>query len=128
MEIPKIKLKQGFFDIDNNKNDVDLNIMLIDSQMPDIINGNLVLAAHNGNTQTSYFRNITKLRRGDKIYVYYNGYKYIYEVDNNYDVIKKGIINIVRNKDKNTLTLVTCKDNNEMQVVYISYLIDKVIY
>lgn len=125
IEIPSIDLKRGFLDKDSIYNDVNYNIeVLIDSDMPDIENGNFILAAHSGNTMVSYFKNIHNLSLNDDIYIYYNGNKYIYKVINKYQIEKTGYANIVRNNNKNTLTLITCISNTNYQLVVICELIE----
>ena len=123
LEIPKIKLKKGLYDIDNYMNDVKYNIQIIkESNMPDIDKGVLILAGHNGNSKISYFNKIDKLDVNDEIIIYYNGIKYKYIVDNSYIIKKDGNVEIKRDKDKTTLVLTTCISNTNKQLVYISYL------
>lgn len=130
LEIPSIGLKRGLVEYGSKYNDVKYNIQIIEkSKMPDIENGNLILAGHNGNSYVSFFRNLYKIKDNDLINVYYNGYKYIYKFSNSYEDAKTGTINIVRDNNKNTITLITCKKNsNDKQLVFIGYLVDKVSY
>lgn len=130
LEIPSINLKRGLVNYESKYNDVKYNVQLIEkSTMPDVINGNLILASHNGTSKVSFFRNLSKLKDNSLIYVYYDGYKYIYEYSHSYDVDKVGKVEIVRDINKSTITLITCKTNDKKkQVVYIGYLIDKVKY
>ena len=130
LEIPNINLKRGLVDYESKYNDVKYNVQIIEkSTMPDVINGNLILASHNGTSKVSFFRNLSNLKEDSLIYVYYNGYKYIYEYSYSYDVDKVGKVEIVRDINKSTITLITCKTNDKkIQVVYIGYLIDKVKY
>ena len=59
----------------------------------------------------------------------YQGYKYVYQYSNSYEVDKTGIVSIIRDKNKNAITLITCKKNSkDKQLVFIGYLIDKVEY
>ena len=46
------------------------------------------------------------------------------KVVNLYEIEKTGKANIVRNVEKSTLTLITCKQNTNKQIVYICELID----
>lgn len=130
LEIPSINLKRGLVDYDSKYNDVKYNVQIIEkSTMPDVINGNLILASHNGTSKVSFFRNLSRLKEDSLIYVYYDGYKYIYEYSHFYDVDKVGKVEIVRDINKSTIILITCKTNDKKkQVVYIGYLIDKVKY
>ncbi len=120
LEIKKIRLKRGFYSIDSNNNNVDKNIMVINSSdMPDVNLGNLILASHSGNSNISYFKNLDKLEIGDVASVYYLKNKYNYNLVNYYEVDKTGVIQIIKNNDINCLTLITCKKNTNKQLVFI---------
>ncbi len=130
LEIPKIRLKKGIYDVESKYNSIEYNVAIVkESSMPDEESNNLILAAHNGTTKISYFTNLHKLDIGDRAIVYFNGYKYTYEVEDIYDVLKDGDVEINRDENKNTLTLVTCKKStNDRQLVIILYLIEKIEY
>lgn len=130
LEIPSIKLKRGLVDYKSKYNNVKYNIQIIEhSQMPDIENSNLILAGHNGTSNVSFFNDLDKLKEDSLVYVYYNNIKYIYKINNNYEVKKDGKVEIIRNRNKTTITLITCKkDSKDKQLVYIGYLVDKVEY
>lgn len=130
LEIPSISLKRGLVDINSKYNNVNYNIQIINkSTMPDIVNGNLVLASHNGASYVSFFKNLSKMQINDKIYIYYNNYKYEYSLSKIYDTPKDGNIEIYRDNTKTTITLITCKKNTkDTQVVYIGYLQNKELY
>ena len=126
LEIPTIDFKRGFFDIENRQNTVDKNIeVLINSDMPDITNGILAIAAHSGSGRTAYFKNLYKLKADDEIFVYYGNAKYIYKVNKNYEVDKNGIIDITRDIEQTTLVLTTCSKDKSKQIVIMAYLFDK---
>lgn len=128
LEIPSINLKRGIVDYNSKYNNVRYNIQIIEnSQMPDVENSNLILAGHNGTSGVSFFKNLYKLKEDSLIYLYYDGYKYIYKLNNYYDTDKDGKIEIVRNRYKNAITLITCKKGTkDKQTVFIGYLVDKV--
>ena len=130
LESPDINLKRGLVDYNSKYNDVKYNIQIIEkSNMPDKPNGNFILAGHNGTSSVSFFRNLNKLTTDSLINIYYKGYKYIYKFNNSYEVDKDGEIEIKRDINKNTITLITCKKNSKTkQVVNIGYLVDKVEY
>lgn len=121
LEIPKISIKRGFLNINDKGNNVNKNLQVINgSDMPDVKNGNLIIAAHSGNSYISYFRNLYKLSNDDIAYVYFNNIKYIYKVAGKYDVEKTGKVVIHRDNKKNTLTLITCSQTDKTkQIVYI---------
>lgn len=125
LEIPKINLKQGFFEYNSPLNTVDKNIEVIEtSQMPDVKNSNLILASHSGNSEIAYFKHLEQLVIGDVLYLDYNNKKYKYIIDDIYDRNKTGYIEIIRDKQRNTITLITCKKNTNMQIVFIGYLVN----
>ncbi len=125
LEIPKINFKRGIYEKDSKENDVDKNIKLLkESNMPNEENGNFILAGHSGTARNAYFRNLKKLDDNDIAYVYYNGARYGYNLVNKYEIDKTGTANISRNGKKNTLTLITCKDNSNKQIVFIFELME----
>ena len=104
--------------MDNKYNDAKYNIELIKEE-----NNTIVLAAHNGNNQNSFFGKLNTIELGDEINYYKNGniYKYIYS--EKYDIKKNGYADIYRKDDIESIVLITCKDNTEdAQTVYIGYL------
>lgn len=130
VEIPNIGLKKGLCSIGQECNTVSKNIQILkESDMPNVTNGNLLLAGHNGNSKVSFFNKLDKLKVNDSIYIYYNGTKYEYKLSNYYDIKKTGKAIIHRDNDKTTLVLITCKKNtDDKQVVYIAYLDNKTEY
>ena len=128
LEIPSINLKRGIVDFNSKYNNVKYNIQIIEhSQMPNVENSNLILAGHNGTSSVSFFKDLYKLKEDSLIYLYYDGYKYIYKLNNYYDTDKDGKVEIIRNRYKTTITLITCKKGTkDKQTVFIGYLVDKV--
>lgn len=123
LKIPKIDLVRGLVDPKSHLNSINYNVEIIDgSDMPDKEKGNMILAAHSGNSRISYFRNLDKLKRNDKVTLDYNGITYNYKVVNIYDIEKTGSVNIVKNNDTTTLTLVTCRHNTNKQIIIICEL------
>ena len=127
LEVPRIKLERGFLSIDSPYNNVDRNITVINgSTYPNEANNNLIIAAHSGNCAICYFDKLYKLEINDKAVVTYSGYKYTYKLVSTYDVEKTGKVEIRRNMEKNTLTLITCTHNSDTkQSVYIFELDSK---
>ena len=121
LEIPKINIKRGFLNIKDKGNNVNKNLQVIKgSDMPNVKNGNLIIAAHSGNSYISYFKNLHKLSNDDVAYVYLNNIKYTYKVVGKYDAEKNGKVTIHRDNKKNTLTLITCSQTDKTkQIVYI---------
>ncbi len=120
LEIPKINLKKGLYDITSSKNNVNKNIEILNgSDYPNIKNGNFILAGHSGTGQYAYFNNLVKLEIDDYAYVYYNGIKYSYKLKRFYEVDKTGSANLIKNKNASNLTLITCKINTNKQLVFV---------
>lgn len=130
LEIPKVNLRRGIYSKDSKWNSIEYNVAILEeSNFPDEEYGNVILAAHNGPADIAYFNQLHQLEVGDMAYVYYNGIKYGYEVSDIYDVAKDGTVEISRNKNLNTLTLITCKKNtSDRQLVIILYLTETVRY
>ena len=125
LEIPRIGLKRGFYNLDSKYNDIEYNVTMVrGSQMPDVDRGNLILMAHSGDSYISFFAYLYVLREGDNVFITYNGIKYQYRIVNIYYVEKNGMVLISRNLDKTCLTLITCtKDDDTSQTVYIAELV-----
>ncbi|MBP5678956.1 MAG: sortase [Bacilli bacterium] len=124
LTIPKINLTKGFLDYRSSENHVDKNILVVaGSNYPDTEKGNFIIAGHSGTGWNSFFNDLFRLGRGDKIYISYLGKKYEYEIVNIYTQPKTGKLAIYRDFDKTTLTLITCtNDDSTTQTVYISEL------
>ena len=129
IKIPKIGLEKGLCKKGSYCNNVNQNIQILkESSYPDVANGNFILAGHSGNGRTAYFRNVYKLDKDDEISIIYGGFEYKYKIVNIYDVEKTGTASIVRNREKTTLTLVTCRHNTNKQIIVISELVERTEY
>ena len=123
LKIPKINLEKGLCEKGTWCNNVNRNIQILDeSNYPNIENGNFILAGHSGSGRTAYFKKLDKLSISDEMSVFYQGKEYKYKVVNIYDIEKTGNANIIRNREKTTLTLITCRHNTNKQIVIICEL------
>ncbi len=125
LEVPDVNIKRGFVSLESKYNSVGYNVMLIEgSTMPDVKNGNLILAAHRGNSSVSFFDKLYKLEDSAYAYVTYNGKKYAYQLKTRYYEEKDGVLTIKRNADATTLTLITCTRNDKKtQTIFIFELV-----
>ena len=125
IDIPKINLYKGFYSKTSNLNNVKFNLYVLpESTYPDTEKGNLIIAGHSGNYSNSYFANLYELIIDDTITIHYNNLKYIYKIVNIYYEKKTGMVRILRDKEKTTLTLITCTYNDDSsQTIYIAELI-----
>lgn len=129
IKIPKIGVEKGLCQKGSYCNNVNRNIQILnEADYPDVANGNFILAGHSGSGRVAYFKNVYKLEKDDFISVIYGGFEYKYKIVNIYDVEKTGSANIIRNKEKNTLTLVTCRHNTNKQIIVISELVERSEY
>ena len=123
IKIPKINLERGLVSPYSYQNNVDKNIAFVKQYtLPDKQYGNVILASHSGNSSVSFFRKLDKLSINDEIIIDFNKESYFYKVVNIYDVEKTGKAVINRNRYKNTLTLITCRDGTNKQIIVISEL------
>lgn len=125
VDIPKINLYRGFYSKTSNLNNVKFNLFVLkESDYPDVTNGNLIIAGHSGNYNNSYFTNLYKLEINDTIIIHYNGKNYTYSITKIYNEEKTGTVRILRDRNKTSLTLITCtKDDKYHQTIYIAELV-----
>lgn len=124
LRIPKINLKRGLVDKNSKYNDIKYNIMIHKlSDSPSEEGGNLILLAHSGNSNISFFKNLYKMKLDDIIYLDYNNNTYKYKLINIYDIKKNGKAPIRKNTTKSSITLITCRNNTNKQIVLIGELI-----
>ncbi len=124
LDIPKINLYKGFYSKTSSLNNVQFNLFVLkESDYPDVVNGNLIIAGHSGNYNNSYFANLYMLDLEDTITVHYQGKDYTYKITKIYNEEKTGTVRILRNRNKTSLTLITCtKDDDYHQTIYIAEL------
>lgn len=127
LSIPDINLKKGFTKKESKYNTISKNIQILSaSDYPDKENGNVIFAAHSGNSSVSYFNKLYLLNKDALVYVTYNNVTYTYKITDIYTVKKSGEIEIKSNKNKSNITLITCtKNDNTTQTVYLGELISK---
>lgn len=127
LSIPDINLKKGFTKKESKYNTISKNIQILSaSDYPDKENGNVIFAAHSGNSSVSYFNKLYLLNKDALVYVTYNNATYTYKIMDIYTVKKSGEIEIKSNKNKSNITLITCtKNDNTTQTVYLGELINK---
>ena len=121
LAIPAISLRLGLVSPESIYNNIESTITIIQpSSMPDVEKGNLIIAGHSGMGYLAFFRNLYKLQKGDQASITYQQKTYRYQLVNIYSEEKTGYVSIYRDRNKKTLTLITCtKDNDHMQTIYI---------
>ena len=123
LKIPKINLEKGLVEKTSKYNSINYGVEILkESDSPDVINGNVILSAHSGTANISYFRNLDKLSVGDEAIIYYKGNTYKYKFVNIYDIEKTGKAKIKKENNTSTLTLITCRHNTNKQIILIAEL------
>ncbi len=129
LKIPALGLEKGLCSIGSYCNNVNRNIEILkESTFPDKEKSNLILVSHSGTSSISYFKHLDKLAINDTLSLIYKGKEYVYKIVNIYDIPKNGTANIVRNLEKRTLTLITCRKNTDKQMIIISELMEEKEY
>ncbi len=125
LEIPKIGLKRGFYNVGSKWNDIQYNVTLQEGSVPPYEGyGNFILLGHSGDSYISFFAYLYRLGVGDECYITLNGVVYHYRIDNIYTVEKSGLMVMDFTPPEMTLTLITCtKDNDKLQTVYVAHYI-----
>ena len=126
LKIPKLGFNRGFYNIASPENTVEKNIQVIEgSKMPNKKNGNLIIAGHSGTGWKAFFNDLYKLNIGDQAIVTYKGHKYTYQIEDISKQAKTGTLTIKRNRNKTTLTLITCTNNDSTtQTIYVASLVN----
>ncbi len=124
LEIPKLQLIRGLFDIEDARNNIEENIQILkESDFPNVENGTMILAGHSGIGKSAYFRHLDNLQIGDLIFLYYQGAKYVYQLSNFYEIEKTGYFQFHKDNQKTALILITCKIKTNLQLIFTSELL-----
>ena len=127
LDIPSINFTGNIYDKKSKLNDIDKNIIILnDSDLPSDKNGIVLIGGHSGIGQYAYFKNLNKVKIGDKLIITYDNIKYYYEVNNYYLEKKDGNIRINNFNNINKLILYTCNPNDKKNyLVIVSSFIKK---
>lgn len=116
--IPSISLEQDLYSKGDKRNNIDERLVFLESSStPEIEKGNVIIAGHSGYGEIAYFKNLYKLKLGDKIYLTYLQKKYTYQIVDMYKVPKTGKVEVIRDSNKKTITLITCYGNKEQLII-----------
>lgn len=118
LKIPAISLSHELYAKDDKNNNLNERLVFLKSSAePNEEKGNVIIAGHSGFGEIAYFKNLYKLKLGDVIYLTYKGQNYTYKIADMYKVLKTGKIEVVRDSNKKTITLITCYGNKEQLVI-----------
>ena len=107
LEIPIISLKANISE-GTTKEVMDTYIGHFEESPRD--SGNICLAAHNRGYENNYFANLKKLKKGDEIIYRYKNVEKRYIVQK-HEIIKDTDWTNLENTEENTITLITCVEN-----------------
>lgn len=107
LEIPKIQLKA---DIQEGTTKEVMDEFIGHFEESQKWKGNVCLAAHNRGYKNNYFAEVKTLKKGDEIIYYYQNNSKKYYVQKN-DIIKDEDLSCLENTQENTITLITCVEN-----------------
>lgn len=112
VQIPKINLNKTLYKIGSKLNNVEENVTILESNLPNII----ILAAHSGTGHNAFFKDLNKLNINDTINLTYTNANYTYKVINIFEQNKSGYITI-NEKEYDQLFLTTCSYNKNKQLI-----------
>lgn len=121
LEIPSLSIKRIVKKSSTKKN-LDDGYVVVWNKEKDIEKiGNLLLAGHN---IQNVFKNLSKIKMGEKVYLYYKNDVFIYEV------ISKKIISVTESAyledlPYKQLSLITCMKDNQKRLFIICSFIEK---
>lgn len=119
IDIPKIELKKELYDINNQENNVDKNILVHKSSS---FPNNIILASHSGNKSNAYFKNLYKLQYKDVVHIYFQNKLYEYIIEDIEEQDKTGNL-YIKEDLKERLILITCTHKNaKTQTIYYAKL------
>lgn len=122
LNIPKLDLEIGIVQ-GVEINDIKYNVgHFPDSAMPGE-KGNFAIAGHRVSYFGEPFKEIEKLKKGDKVYVTYNGHKYTYEVEEMYEVTPDQTESLKQTEDA-TITIVTCTIGAKKRIIVKGKLVE----
>jgi len=118
LTIPRISLNQVLYEKGDEKNNLDERLIFLkSSSLPEEKGGNVIIAGHSGFGNIAYFKDLYKVKVGDNIFLNYYGKKYSYEVTRKYKVPKTGEVEVIRDPNDSSITLITCYGSKEQLVV-----------
>lgn len=118
LTIPAISLSHNLYAKEDSRNNLDERLIFLkSSSLPDEEKGNVIIVGHSGYGEIAYFKNLYKLKLGDMIYLTYDKKKYTYKIVDMYKVLKTGKVEVIRDSNKKTITLITCYGNKNQLVI-----------
>ncbi len=118
--IPAINISKDIYEKNSKENNIDKNVIIMnESDYPDEKGGIVILGAHSGPADISYFNDLYKLKKEDTIKLSYKNKTYTYKVVNYYLDDKNGSIAINNVNSKSRLFLYTCHPKNKSNYLVV---------
>ena len=126
LSIPKLKLVKPLYEIEDARNTVSKNVMILPgSTYPDQENSKIYLAAHSGTGSIAFFEELDQLKKNDTFSIYYKEKIYTYQIDAIESQEKTGTITVPITSKKQAV-LTTCHPQKEKkQLVLIASLMQE---
>jgi LPXTG-site transpeptidase (sortase) family protein len=118
LKIPKINLKEGFYNINSKNNNINKSVMILKESLLPSGNGSIIyLTAHSGTGYLAFFKDLNKLSINDIIYLDIGNHSYQYTINDIYELNKNGKIMVNHNINEDYLVLTTCLGKDKQLVV-----------
>ena len=122
LSIEKINLlNKPIYNLKSDKNNIKKNITILKESTFSQNNSMIILAAHSGNGEIAYFKNLHKLKINDLIIFHHHNRNYTYQIKDIFEQNKNGSI-YINKKYQHELILTTCSKNKNKQLIIESYL------
>ena len=117
LSIKKINLlNKPIYNLKSSKNNIEKNITILKESIFSQNSSIIILAAHSGNGEFAYFKNLHKLKINDLIIFHHHDEDYTYQIKDIYEQNKNGSIHINK-KYQHELILTTCSKNKNKQLI-----------
>ena len=124
--INKLNINNNIYNMNSKLNNVDKNITILKGSIEPTYNNSIMfIAAHSGNDDISYFKNLDKLIINDNITLIYKDKKYNYIINKIWEEDKNGYINVNKENSKQ-LILTTCSPNHNNKQLIINSTLKRV--
>jgi len=124
--IKKINIDNNLYKTTSKLNNVDKNITILNNSIePNNKNSIMFIAAHSGNSDISYFKDLDKLNINDEIILFYKNKYYHYIINKIWEENKNGYIHVTK-EDNKQLVLTTCSPKHENKQLIINSTLKRV--
>jgi LPXTG-site transpeptidase (sortase) family protein len=127
LEIPSLGVNVPIVGVKQTRNGWDLtwlggNAGYLEGSAYPTWEGNTVLTAHvlDNRNAPGPFAYINELKQGDLVFIHFNGWTYVYQVEQSSHISPSGIETVFKHEEYSWLTLVTCEDYSMKAQKYLA--------